>query len=120
MGSVSISTKVAKSNDTGINQLSVTIKDTGVGIVAKMQRDIFDAFNQIEPFLTRKTHGAGLGLTIARGYARAMGGDVLLTASEIGKGSTFEMRVNLASSFLKHKRSKLNNLDRKQGANQLQ
>jgi signal transduction histidine kinase len=65
------------------------VTDTGVGVVAGDREHIFEAFWQVDQSLTRMTGGSGLGLSVARGLARLLGGDVTLVRSEVGKGSTF-------------------------------
>ena len=64
------------------------VTDTGPGIDAKELPYIFDAFHQTEVTASNSLEGAGLGLTIARELARAMGGD-LTAASTVGVGSRF-------------------------------
>lgn len=64
------------------------IRDTGVGIPKDKLATVFTAFSQADQSTTRKFGGTGLGLTICRRLARAMGGDIGV-ASELGKGSTF-------------------------------
>ena len=64
------------------------VTDTGPGIAAADLDRIFDAFQQTESGSTKKANeGVGLGLTIARDIARAMGGDISAT-SEPGYGTT--------------------------------
>jgi signal transduction histidine kinase/ActR/RegA family two-component response regulator len=72
----------------------VAVHDTGVGIVPRDLARIFDAFQQADGSFTRRFGGTGLGLTIGRELARAMGGDLTCT-SEVGKGSCFTVKVNL-------------------------
>ena len=64
------------------------VTDTGPGIEAKELPYIFDAFHQTEATASKSSEGSGLGLTIARELARAMGGD-LSAASTMGVGSRF-------------------------------
>lgn len=64
------------------------VTDTGPGIGANELPFIFDAFRQTEATAPNSSEGAGLGLTIAREIARAMGGD-LTAASTVGVGSRF-------------------------------
>lgn len=67
---------------------SFEIRDTGPGIAARDAAHIFDAFRQADDSATRPTDGTGLGLTIAREIAQAMGGDVTVS-SAVGVGSQF-------------------------------
>ena len=64
------------------------VADTGVGIAASDLPRLFEAFAQLAPALDAPLAGTGLGLTISREIARAMGGDILV-ASQSGVGSTF-------------------------------
>jgi PAS domain S-box-containing protein len=74
------------------DEVVVTVTDTGVGIPAEEQAQIFDEFHQIARAAGDKTQGSGLGLTICRRLARALGGDVTVS-SVPGKGSTFTLSV---------------------------
>ncbi|GIU66751.1 ATP-binding protein [Candidatus Phycosocius spiralis] len=69
-------------------QLTIKVKDTGVGIPLERQASIFDAFVQADSSITRRFGGTGLGLAIAKSLANQMGGDLLLE-SKPGHGSTF-------------------------------
>lgn len=64
------------------------VSDTGVGIPANKLERVFDPFVQIGRTHSTIHEGIGLGLSISRDLARAMGGDILVK-SESGKGSTF-------------------------------
>ena len=74
--------------------VDVRITDRGPGIDPSDRDRIFGAFEQLEE-LNRRVHpGAGLGLSLARTAARAMGGDVELERSG-PEGSTFLWRIAL-------------------------
>jgi len=64
------------------------VEDTGIGIAREHQERVFETFWQVDQSATRKTGGAGLGLSVSRRLARALGGD-LTVESDIGKGSRF-------------------------------
>jgi PAS domain S-box-containing protein len=77
-------------------QLAVEITDTGIGIPPERMDSMFDPFTQADSSVTRRFGGTGLGLTISRRFARAMGGDVVAT-SVPGKGSTFTVSIDTGS-----------------------
>jgi signal transduction histidine kinase len=68
-------------------RVAVHVSDTGPGIPVEHQQSVFDIFHQLSPH-DQETKGIGLGLALARRYARMMGGDVTLE-STVGVGSTF-------------------------------
>jgi signal transduction histidine kinase/DNA-binding response OmpR family regulator/HAMP domain-containing protein len=81
-GTISISAK--KYGD----MISISVKDDGIGIEPKNLDRVFEEFSQIDSSSSRKYKGTGLGLPIAKNYARLLGGN-LTVQSEFGKGSTF-------------------------------
>ena len=77
-GEVRLTARVAGS------RLEISVADTGMGIPAGMQENVFEEFYQV-PGVRRG--GTGLGLPYARRLARILGGDLTL-ASEPGTGTT--------------------------------
>jgi PAS domain S-box-containing protein len=76
----------------GEKTVTVSIVDDGVGIAPENQERIFDPFWQVEQRSTRKVGGTGLGLSVSRGLARLVGGEISVE-SEMGKGSTFTLTL---------------------------
>jgi CheY-like chemotaxis protein/nitrogen-specific signal transduction histidine kinase len=77
-------------------QLAIDVVDSGVGIPADKIGKLFQAFVQADSSVTRKFGGTGLGLTLSRNFARALGGDVTVQ-STLGKGSTFTATIDTGS-----------------------
>ncbi len=73
--------------------LECTVTDTGLGIPPENRERIFDPFEQGESSGHRRFGGAGLGLAISKRLAQALGGDLVLVESELGRGSKFRFSV---------------------------
>ncbi|KAF1846012.1 putative histidine kinase HHK17p [Cucurbitaria berberidis CBS 394.84] len=81
----------------------INITDTGSGIPPAFLPNLFKPFAREDDSTTRQSEGLGLGLMVAKGIARKLGGDLLCVRSHVsgpGKGSEFEMRVPLSPGEL--------------------
>jgi signal transduction histidine kinase/sensor domain CHASE-containing protein len=90
-GKVTIDARRMEEDDGAWITLAVT--DTGIGMTPELVRRLFQEFVQAEATSTaRKYGGTGLGLVISRRFCQMMGGDITV-ASEVGRGSTFTIRL---------------------------
>jgi signal transduction histidine kinase/CheY-like chemotaxis protein len=76
--------------------LRFDVTDTGIGMAPEQLGTLFQPFTQADTSTTRKYGGTGLGLTISKRLAQALGGD-LTVRSRPGEGSTFTLTVNTGS-----------------------
>lgn len=76
------------------NYAIIQVRDTGMGIAPEEQAQIFDRFYRVNSDRSRQTGGSGLGLAIAKAIVEAHGGN-LQVQSEVGRGSTFTVRLPL-------------------------
>ena len=79
----------------------INVTDTGVGIPETFQPYLFKPFSREDDSLTRQKEGLGLGLLVAKGLARKIGGDLICVRTNVSgpnRGSEFELRVPLSAS----------------------
>lgn len=80
----------------GLN-LTLTVRDTGIGIDPVMQRQIFQDFVQVDPETGRRNGGVGLGLAICSKLAELMGGSISVVSAK-GQGSIFSVRLPVTAA----------------------
>ncbi|KAG9887696.1 hypothetical protein KCV05_g19038, partial [Aureobasidium melanogenum] len=93
-GNITLSAKLSPK----ARYIVIKCTDTGPGIPAAFLPRLFQPFSQEDPSLTRQSEGLGLGLLVAKGLARKLGGDLFcIRADTTGpkRGSEFEMRIPL-------------------------
>lgn len=78
----------------------IAVVDTGIGIPAESLPYIFERFYRVDPSRSRASGGSGIGLTIARHLAWAMGGELTAASDGPGQGSTFRLTLPLAGERL--------------------
>jgi PAS domain S-box-containing protein len=83
-------------------QLSIAIRDEGLGIPASEQRLIFDKFYRVDPNLTRGVGGTGLGLYVCRELVHLMGGRIWVESAH-GRGSTFFVDLPLGAEAVRER-----------------
>jgi hypothetical protein len=70
------------------DQFECYVKDTGIGISPKQQKNVFERFVRVDSQLSSGYEGAGLGLAISKSYVEMLGGKIWME-SEVGKGTFF-------------------------------
>jgi signal transduction histidine kinase/CheY-like chemotaxis protein len=80
------------------NKLLFYVSDTGIGIPAEKQKQIFERFYQIPiTRIDRLNEGNGLGLSIVKGFIELLGGEIWLE-SEVGVGTTIYFLIQYKTS----------------------
>jgi signal transduction histidine kinase len=72
--------------------LTVSVRDTGIGIAPEHLERIFEEFGQVDTPLQLSAKGTGLGLPLSRNLAALLGGDIQVE-SVLGQGSVFRLQV---------------------------
>lgn len=91
-GCVKVTAVTLPAKPGGVDLVSVTVADTGIGIPKDDLPRLFERFYRVDKARSRELGGTGLGLAIVKHLVRAQGGDVSVE-SEPGKGSTFSFTL---------------------------
>jgi two-component system CheB/CheR fusion protein len=77
--------------------VSISVRDSGIGIAPEMQPQVFEMFYQGDQSLERVRGGLGVGLTLVKSLVRAHGGTVEVKSDGVGRGSEFLVHLPLTS-----------------------
>ncbi|WP_238602396.1 response regulator [Fimbriiglobus ruber] len=98
-GTVTVRAAADPANETAV----VSVRDTGVGIDAAVLSRLFEPFSQAQQNLDRSKGGLGLGLALVRGLIELHGGSVTAESRGPQQGSTFTLRLPMATPTAKAK-----------------
>jgi signal transduction histidine kinase len=90
-----ITLDVAREKVEGSEKLSLSVRDTGIGMTGEQMAKLFQPFSQADIQTARKYGGTGLGLAITRQFCEMMGGEIKVN-SEFGRGTTFTVMLPMA------------------------
>jgi signal transduction histidine kinase len=85
----------------GHREIQIAVRDRGIGIAKAELAHIFEPFYRSPAVIAEQIHGTGLGLSVSKNIADAMGG-YLSVASELGVGSVFTLHLPVAEDAQSH------------------
>jgi signal transduction histidine kinase/CheY-like chemotaxis protein len=95
------------------NFIRFVVSDTGEGIAAKAQTNVFNEFVQVDKSNARRSGGAGLGLSISRRLVELMGGSIGIVSAQ-GIGSEFWFELPISPSGQSNERVGVDDVDRQE------
>lgn len=101
-----------------IYYLIIRVADTGMGIPADKQEEIFKRFYQLPIAEANFSKGTGIGLTLCRELANLHGGDITVESS-VGKGSVFTAKLAVHPDFFTEKNIPILNRTESPEANEI-
>lgn len=94
-GSVSLISTVVMKN--GQPRFVTAVKDTGIGMTAEQQENVFVPYRQADETISSRFGGTGLGMAITKNIIDVMGGSIQLK-SRLGEGTTFALSIPLVTA----------------------
>jgi PAS domain S-box-containing protein len=79
-----------------VERVTITVRDTGVGIAPEDQEKVFGMFVQLNRDMRRSQTGLGIGLTLVKQMTEMHGGSVAVWSAGLGHGSEFTISLPLA------------------------
>ncbi len=84
----------------GEGEVTISVRDTGIGIAKEKQNHIFDRFYQVDDVLKRNVEGTGIGLALTKELIDLHHGSIKVESEE-GKGSIFTVSLPLGKKHFK-------------------
>ena len=82
------------------DRLSISVKDTGIGVPDDKKDIVFDVFRQVDDSHTREYDGIGIGLAIANKIAHLLSGEILLDSQQnMGSEFTFSFPIQVINDL---------------------
>lgn len=75
-------------------QITLTVKDSGIGMTTPQKEKLFRPFIQADDSTTRRFGGTGLGLALSRGLSQVLGGNLTVGVDPQELGSTFTLTIS--------------------------
>jgi signal transduction histidine kinase/DNA-binding response OmpR family regulator len=94
-GGVSVQVRAAPDGDAAL----ISVSDTGIGVAADELPRLFERFHRIEGAQGRSFEGSGIGLALVHELVALHGGGISAT-SELGRGTTFTIRMPYGRTHL--------------------
>jgi two-component system, sensor histidine kinase len=77
----------------GPDELTLSVRDTGIGLGATDIQNVFEMFSQVDSAIDRSEGGLGIGLALVKGLVALHGGTVEAQSPGLGLGSTFTIHL---------------------------